>query len=178
MIITDFSRLATVCLLCETFIMIRKVNLNEMQTCSDVIKESFASVADKFNITKENAPSYVAFSTTPDRLSEQYLSGREMYVYVIDEHIVGFFSLSYKDSNCEINNLCVLPEYRHKKIGRELLQYAIQRAISKQYDKITLSIVEENTVLKEWYSSFGFVRTHTKKYDFFPFTCGYMELKL
>ncbi len=94
--------------------MIRKVNLNEMQTCSDVIKECFASVAGKFNITKENSPNYVAFSTTPDKLSEQYFSGREMYAYVLDEHIVGFFSLSYKDSNCEINNLCVLPEYRHK----------------------------------------------------------------
>lgn len=158
--------------------MIRKVNLDEMQACSDVIKESFASVAVKFNITKENAPNYVAFSTAPDKLTEQYLSGRKMYVYVLDEHIVGFFSLSYNDSNCEINNLCVRPEYRHKGIGEDLLQFAIQRAKSKQADKLTLSIVEENTVLKEWYSSFGFIHTHTKKYDFFPFTCGYMELKL
>lgn len=158
--------------------MIRKANLDEMQACSDLIKESFASVAVKFNITKENAPNYVAFSTTPDKLTEQYLSGREMYVYVLDERIVGFFSLSYHDSNCEINNLCVSAEYRHKEIGEDLLQFAILRAKNKQADKLTLSIVEENTVLKEWYSSFGFIHTHTKKYDFFPFTCGYMELKL
>lgn len=158
--------------------MIRKANLDEMQACSDLIKESFASVADKFNITKENAPNYVAFSTTPDKLTEQYLSGREMYVYVLDEHIVGFFSLSYHYSNCEINNLCVLTERQHSGIGGELLYFAIERATDKQADKLTLSIVEENTKLKEWYSSFGFVHTHTKKYDFFPFTCGYMELTL
>lgn len=50
--------------------MIRKVNSDEMQDCANVIKESFSSVAVKFNITKENAPNYVAFSTTPDRLTE------------------------------------------------------------------------------------------------------------
>lgn len=159
-------------------IMIRKVNLNEMQACSDLIKESFASVADKFNITKENAPNYVAFSTTPDKLTEQYLSGREMYIYVLDERIIGYFSLNFYDNASELCNLCVLSEYRHKKIGGDLLQFAIQRVKSKQVDKLTLSIVEENAVLKEWYSSFGFIHTHTKKYDFFPFTCGYMELQL
>lgn len=158
--------------------MIIKANLNDMQSCSDVIKESFVPVAVKFNITEENAPNYVAFSTTPEKLKNQYFGGREMYVYVLDKRIVGFFSLSYSDNNCEINNLCVLPKHQHSGIGRELLSFAIERATDKHADKLTLSIVEENTKLKEWYSSFGFVHTHTKKYDFFPFTCGYMELTL
>lgn len=158
--------------------MIRKVTLNDLQTCSDVIKESFMPVAVKFNITKENAPNYVAFSTTPEKLKEQYLCRREMYVYLLDKRIVGFFSLSYCDNIYEISNLCVLPEYQHSGIGRELLFFAIERATDKQADKLILSIVEENINLKEWYSSFGFIHTHRKKFDFFPFTCGYMELKL
>lgn len=158
--------------------MIKKVNLGEMQICSDVIKESFLPVALKFNITKENAPRYVAFSVTPEKLKEQYSNGREMYVYVLNKHIIGFFSLEFSCDTCELNNLCVLPEYQHNGIGRELLNFAIHRAFEKKADKLTLSIVEENTELKEWYSSFGFIHTHTKKYDFFPFTCGYMELKL
>ena len=41
--------------------------------------------------------------------------------------------------------------------------------------KINIGIVEENTVLKEWYASQGFIHTGTCKFDFFPFTCGYME---
>lgn len=158
--------------------MIKKVNLGEMQICSDVIKESFLPVALKFNITKENAPRYVAFSVTPEKLKEQYSNGREMYVYVLDEQIIGFFSLDFSCGSCELNNLCVIPEYRHNGIGKELLNFAIHRAFEKKSDKLTLSIVEENTELKEWYSSFGFIHTYTKKYDFFPFTCGYMELKL
>jgi len=44
--------------------------------------------------------------------------------------------------------------------------------------KINIGIVEENQTLKKWYESFGFKHIKTQKYDFFPFTCGYMELVL
>ncbi len=43
---------------------------------------------------------------------------------------------------------------------------------------MTLGMVEENTVLSNWYASSGFLHTGVKKFDFFPFTCGYMELYL
>ena len=36
----------------------------------------------------------------------------------------------------------------------------------------------ENAVLRKWYESKGFLHTGTVKYDFFPFTCGYMEKDL
>ena len=41
--------------------------------------------------------------------------------------------------------------------------------------------VEENQLgecAKVIQESFGFVHTGTKKFDFFPFTCGYMEKQL
>lgn len=158
--------------------MIKKVNLDDLQSCADVIKESFITIAEKFDITQGNAPSYVAFSVNSEKLKEQYLNGREMYVYTLDEQMIGFFSLDFSGKSCELNNLCVLTEYQHNGVGRELLNFAINRAFEKKSDKLTLSIVEENTVLKEWYASFGFIHTHTKKYDFFPFNCGYMELAL
>lgn len=101
-----------------------------------------------------------------------------MYVYEENEHIIGYFSLAFYDDECELNNLCVLPEYQHKGIGKELLNYAVLSAKQYNKSKIELSIVEENTVLKNWYSSFGFVHTHTIKYDSFSFTCGYMEMEL
>lgn len=158
--------------------MIRKAVLSEMQICADIIRESFMSVAEKFNITKENAPNYVAFTVTAEKLKQQYWAGREMYVYVYEECIAGFFSLEFCGNNCELNNLCVLPEYRHKRFGKEMLEFSIHTAADSNVEKLTLSIVEENEVLKAWYSSFGFVHTHIKKYDFFPFTCGYMERAL
>ena len=46
------------------------------------------------------------------------------------------------------------------------------------FNKIKIGIVEENTVLKEWYKTFGFVHTGTRKYEHLPFTVGFMELEL
>jgi len=79
------------------------------------------------------------------------------------------------NNECELNNLCVLPTYRHRKIGEELLFHAFSTAKKTNCVKINIGIVEENKKLKNWYEQFGFTHTGTKKYDFFPFTCGYME---
>ena len=96
--------------------------------------------------------------------------------YDDDGKILGYYSLQFLENNeCELNNLCVLPEFRHKKIGEALLEDAIARAKSKNCAKMKIGIVEENTVLRRWYEKHEFVHTNTIKYDFFPFTCGYME---
>lgn len=39
-----------------------------------------------------------------------------------------------------------------------------------------IGIVEENRVLRRWYEKNGAVHTGTKKFDFFPFTCGYLQV--
>ena len=44
--------------------------------------------------------------------------------------------------------------------------------------KVNIGIVEENQVLRKWYEDFGFTHIGTQKFDFFPFTCGYMEKEL
>ena len=77
------------------------------------------------------------------------------------------------------NNLAVLPEYRHLGIGKELVDYAI--TYSKNIlgaNKIKIGIVEENTILKEWYEKIGFVHTGTKKFEHLPFTVGFMEIEI
>lgn len=158
--------------------MIRKVEISELNICAEVIRKSFLPIANKFNITIKNSPNYIAFTVNEEKLRNQYNDGRIMYVYQVENIIVGFFSLSIYGDECELNNLCILPEYQHKGYGRELLNTAITLAKQSNFIKIKLSIVEENFKLKEWYSQSGFIHTHTVKYDFFSFTCGYMEMNL
>ena len=93
-----------------------------------------------------------------------------------DGRILGYYSLMFlENSKCELSNLCVLPEFRHQKIGEALLEDAISRARNKGCKKMKLGIVEENKRIRDWYEKHGFTHTHTVKYDYFPFTCGYME---
>ena len=158
--------------------MIKEINKNEFAECVNVIKRSFQTVADEFGVTIENAPRFTAFATTEERLFYQLeYEHRLMMAYFSDEgKILGYYSLMFLENNeCELNNLCVLPEARHKKIGEALLDDAVVCAKKKGCKKMKIGIVEENKVLRHWYENHGFIHTHTEKYDFFPFTCGYME---
>ncbi len=158
----------------------RKVEKTDISECVELIRKSFITVAEEFSITIENAPRFTAFATTEERLLWHLEKEcRPMYVYCENGHPVGYYSLQIQENGvCELNNLCVLPAYRHKGIGRKLLEHAFAIAAEENCVRMKLGIVEENMVLKTWYESFGFVHTGTKKFDFFPFTCGYMEKEL
>ena len=161
--------------------MIKEIDRNDVSECVQVIKNSFLTVAKEFDFTVENAPRFTAFATTEDRLFYQLdHEQRLMYAYYLDnDGIIGYYSLLLQDNKeCELNNLCVLPQYRHKHFGTDLLSDAYIRARESGCTKINIGIVEENKVLRKWYEDNGFIHIGTKKFDFFPFTCGYMEKDL
>ena len=43
---------------------------------------------------------------------------------------------------------------------------------------MNIGIVEENIKLRKWYEANGAEHIGTKKFDFFPFTCGYMRKEI
>ena len=159
---------------------IREMEMEEISECVNVIRTAFKTVADELGFTRENAPRFTAFATDDTRLQYQFLvEHKPMYVYLHEGKIVGYYSLAMLDNgSVELNNLSVLPEFRHLGIGEKLVKDAIEKAKSFDKEKMELGIVEENKKLRMWYESLGFIHTGTKKFDFFPFTCGYMEMKL
>ncbi len=160
--------------------MIRQITKQDIPQCVDIIRKSFKTVADEYGFTIENAPRFTAFATTVERLSWQLENEpRQMFVYEQDGVLCGYYSLLMQDNNeCELNNLAVLPEYRHCGIGKKLLDHAYETAKAQGCKTMNIGIVEENTKLRKWYEQNGAVHTGTKKFDFFPFTCGYMVKEL
>jgi ribosomal protein S18 acetylase RimI-like enzyme len=63
-------------------------------------------------------------------------------------------------------------------IGRALLDFAKEKVAEWEGNRISIGIIEENSVLKNWYLSYGFEPTATRKFEHLPFTVGFMELKL
>ena len=101
-----------------------------------------------------------------------------MYALFEDEKIIGYMSLSKEtDDIYELHNLAILPEYRHKGFGKQMLDFAKETVKSLGGTKIRIGIIEESTVLKNWYIANGFEHIETKKYDHLPFTSGYLEWK-
>ena len=160
--------------------MIREIKRDEIPICVDIIRRSFKTVADEFGFTAENAPGFTAFSTCEERLYWQMDNEpRLMFVNEQNSVICGYYSLLMQDNNeCELNNLAVLPEYRHGGIGKKLLKHAFETADTHGCKRVNIGIVEENKRLRNWYEQNGFTHTGTKKFDFFPFTCGYMVKEL
>ena len=160
--------------------MIRKINRDEIQECVTVIRSSFLTVADEFGFTVENAPGFTAFSITEESLSKQMeQEQRGMYAYFEEGRIIGYYSLLWQnEKECELNHLCVLEGCRHQKIGQQLLEHACHEAEMRGCSVMHLGIVEENVRLRKWYEAHGAEHVGTEKFDFFPFTCGYMKITL
>ena len=156
---------------------VRQMKPEEIPECVNVIRSAFKTVADDLGFTAENAPRFTAFATDENRLQYQYfVEHRPMYVFEKDGKVIGYYSLAIlSDDEIELNNLAVLPDQRHNGVGEKLLEDCFSRARERGAKKVKIGIVEENKILRKWYESFGFVHTGSVKYDFFPFTCGYME---
>ena len=161
--------------------MIKDINKNDIPACVGVIKQSFLNIAEQFGITAENSPRFTAFSVTAEKLLYQLETERRLMRACFSDNgeIVGYYSLLFSDNReCELSNLCVLSQYRHCRIGSRLLRDAFENAAQKGCIKMKIGIVEENRILKKWYEEKGFVPVGTKKFDFFKFTCGYMDKRL
>ena len=154
---------------------IREVCKNDLHDCLDVIHQSFRTVADQFGLTEENCPKHTSFIPL-SFLETQKNWGWNMYALYAGKKMIGYMSLSKESENAfELHNHAVLPEYRHNGFGKLLLDHAKDVVKSLGGHVIKIGIIEESTVLKNWYIANGFVHTGTKKFDHLPFTSGYLE---
>ena len=158
-------------------IMISKIAKKDLPQCLEVIHQSFKTVADEFGLTKENCPKHTSFIPLCF-LETQMGWGWHMYGLYEGEKMIGYMSLSKETEEIyEMHNLAVLPAHRHNGFGRQMLDYAKEAVRSLGGTKIKIGIIEESTVLKNWYIANGFEPVGTKKFDHLPFTSGYLEWK-
>jgi len=159
-------------------ILIREVRVDEFESCADVIRQSFATVAAEFDLTEQNCPTNGAFLCA-ERLAADRCRGNIMAGLFVNGEPAGFAELSQKEGGAyELGKLAVLPRYRHKGYGARLLEWARVTVRERGGNRITIGIIEENTVLKDWYAEHGFVHTGTHIFPRLPFTVGFMELEL
>ena len=149
-----------------------------LNNCLEIIRNSFITVAEEFNLTESNCPSHTAFMTI-DKLEKQFKEGISMFLFYQDDKPVGYFSLAKcSDEEWELNNLAVLPEYRHLGIGKAMVDYAVAMVKTYGGKRMSIGIIEENVVLKDWYFKLGFKHISTHRFVHLPFTVGFMKMEI
>ena len=104
-------------------------------------------------------------------------------LYLILENkrsIVAFIGLNWNQEEMHITNFAVLTAYQGQKIGRWLLNFAIDYATSLLVNKITLEVSVENQIAIHLYHAVGFEDGQIKKF-YYSFNNGdamNMELEL
>ena len=121
---------------------IREIGIDESLDVSvEIIKKAFRTVAEELSLTTENAPTHPSFITI----------GLSFYGYYLDDRQVGFVAMERADDSLYyLEKLAVLPGYRHNGYGRELVQFVLDTAAARDAKKLSIGIIYEQTVLRDW----------------------------
>jgi len=140
-----------------------------------IIRASFATVATQWSFTMDNCPSHTSF-ITDEQLTESYSDGYHPFGYFTHGKMIGFASLTNTGQGVfKLKHVSVLPEYRHLGVGKSILDFCKDKVRQWGGIKIMIGIMEENTVLKNWYEYNGFRHTGVEIIANLPFTVGHME---
>jgi ribosomal protein S18 acetylase RimI-like enzyme len=158
---------------------IRIITNEPLEPSVALIRRSFATVAAEMGFTEQNAPRYTAF-ITKDNLEETRKWGGIFWGLFIGGRQVGFVAVvKEKDGKYSMKRLAVLPEYRHGGSGRALVDTVINYVRSLGEKKLYIGMVNEETVLKNWYLAMGFkVTSILNDIPDLPFTVALMELDI
>lgn len=93
---------------------------------------------------------------------QQYPDIYQNYVYCIDDEVVGFISLVlyrsffHKKGTALVNELVVQKTHRNQKIGKALIEHAIEVAQELGFDEIEVGVMKENARALAFYRRSGF----------------------
>lgn len=153
--------------------------ITEIDTLCSLLRESFKTVADDYQLTKENSPTNNAF-ITPELLQKNIDKGLILFGIRQDDRLVGCVGIckASSDDCYYIEKLCVLLAYRHLKLGQRLLDYAITEIAKRKCNQISIGIINENVQLKQWYVRKGFVEQKVVKYPHQAFTVCFLSMSI
>ena len=156
--------------------MIRKVNREDLPQCLEIIHKSYETEASMFGVTKMNCPNHTSFMPI-EKLESFYNWGFEMYAATDgNDTMVGFFSLSLKEKDIyEVKCFSVLPFYRRKGYGTQMVELAKSRVCELGGKKLIASVADGGQIEKRWYEKNGFNYAGASIHPHLPFAIGFME---
>jgi diamine N-acetyltransferase len=145
-------------------ITIRKVEIAEADTLLVLSKKTFYEFFAHLN-DEANMEAYASVAFTPQCILDQLTNpDSEFYFALYEDDIVGYMKLNFNDAQnefkdndaLEIERIYVSGEHHGKRIGKLLLDFAINIARNKQFDYVWLGVWEHNYKAMGFYEHNGF----------------------
>ena len=157
---------------------IQKASIHDAKIIAFLVSQSNMDIADKFGLTMENNPKHSSFCTKEWVLSD-FDRGEEYYLCQRKSVNLGCVAFEQPDSKISyLNRLSVLPEYRHDGVGEQLVKHVLEYSRSKEIQMVSIGIIADHTILKNWYLKLGFIEGKTKSFDHLPFDVAFMSYDL
>ena len=140
-----------------------------------LIRESHRDVAVQFGLNGTNCPKHPSFCTE-DWLAADFARGEKYFVLYNNEEPAG--CVAYEKPSAALaylNRLSVLPPYRRKGYGAELVRFILDLARRDSVKTLSIGVIGEHTALLKWYGKLGFVYLETKRFPHLPFSVTYMS---
>jgi len=156
-------------------IEIIKVQPSNLTTLLAISKQTFYDAFLHLN-DPTDIEAYATSAFNPDKLLAELTNPfSKFYFAMIDGHPVGYIKLNYSSAQTEfkhenaveVERIYVLADQQGKKIGNQLLDFAINTAIESNLQYIWLGVWDKNFNAIRFYERNGF-----KIFDSHPFTLG------
>jgi ribosomal protein S18 acetylase RimI-like enzyme len=145
-------------------VTIREVEISECDILLAFSKETFYEFFAGWN-EPANMEAYSAVAFTPQKMLSELSNPNSEFYFALDEDvIVGYIKLNFNDAQTdiqdkdalEVERIYVSGQHHGKYIGKQLLDFAIEIARSKQFDYIWLGVWEHNEKAIAFYKRNGF----------------------
>ncbi len=115
---------------------------------------------DISRISRDQIETGLGWSWTPARVLRQ-ISDRETVVLVARDsgRLVGFAIMSFGDEEGHLSLLAVLPSYRRRGLGRQMIQWLAKSASTAGLLRMHLEVRAANRTAAAFYQSLGFRET-------------------
>ena len=150
----------------------------DVDAAADILRRAFATVAERFALTKEDCPRSPAFATQQS-VKEDIEKGMEYYLLEEAQQVCGCVAMQpAKPGVVYLGRLAVLPEYISRGYGKALVQHDCTKARVLGAHRVEIGIIAEDAQLASWYERLGFEQTGTKIFDHFSFVVGFLAKEL
>jgi N-acetylglutamate synthase-like GNAT family acetyltransferase len=154
---------------------IRVCTNQDSQVLAETIRKAFQDVAERFGLTKENAPRHPS-NCTADWIRNDIERGVAYCAIENRDHVVGCVALERENTDvCYLERLGVLPDDRGRGFGKALVEHALSEARRLGVNYVSIGIITEHTELKDWYKKLGFVEGESKEFPDLPFGVTFMS---